>query len=257
MRLLLGDCVRLDALQVDLLHRLELHVGLGVAAGTPTELAQLVVLIKVELRPLQVLVHILAKHLLEVTLATLTTVFTPSLRCIHLALSQVVHIAIGRVASRPLPLTLAADLRSAVQRITAHQLVALDFGGAGGGTTRRPPLNFVTVCLQFGLVRLVEACNGRGERLELGPTSRDVGRSLDPVHETLSVVLDTSAPELALGLTAIGIRHIDFSVRGHQILKITSLLLLLGLFLGLLLRHFHVDADLSLGLRRFSPIGQA
>jgi len=50
--------VRFDALQVNLLHSLQFHVGLGVAACASAELAESVVLIQVEFRSLQVFVNI-------------------------------------------------------------------------------------------------------------------------------------------------------------------------------------------------------
>jgi len=72
LRHLFRNGLCLNALQVDLLHRLKFHVGLRVATRAPTELAELVVLVKVKLRALEVLINVLAKHLFEVTFALVT-----------------------------------------------------------------------------------------------------------------------------------------------------------------------------------------
>ena len=90
---------RLDALQVDLLHCLQLHVSLRIAACTSTVLAEFVVLVQVELRALQVLVYVLTKHFFEVTVYLITFALLSSA---HLALTQLVQIAAAVPAFRRL-----------------------------------------------------------------------------------------------------------------------------------------------------------
>lgn len=55
----------LDALQVDLLHSLQLVVGLRVAASALAKVAEPVIFVKIEFRALQVLVDIFTEHLFE------------------------------------------------------------------------------------------------------------------------------------------------------------------------------------------------
>ena len=85
-----GFCLGgLDSLQVYLLHFLQLKVGLRVSASALAELTQLVVLVKVELRTLQVLIDVLAEHFFEVTVVHVPLL----LLCTHLTLAQIVQVA--------------------------------------------------------------------------------------------------------------------------------------------------------------------
>ena len=105
----------------------------------------------------------------------------------------------------------------------------------------------------------METGNGCCQGFELSSSSRDVGRGLDPVLKTDLVVLDAGSPELALGLTAISISHIDFAVSRHQILQIAIFFLLfLHLFLGLLIgKIIQTGFDIRLCSRSLITISAA
>ena len=93
----------------------------------------------------------------------------------------------------------------------------------------------------------METCYSRCQGFKLSSSSGDVGWGLDPVLKTHLVVLDARSPELALGLTAISISHIDFPVSWHQILQIAILFLLfLHLFLSLLGQIIQTGFDIWL-----------
>lgn len=67
----IGIVGRLNALQVYLLHSLQLDICLRVAPSALADLAQLVIFIEVEVRALQVLVYVLTKHFLEISVGQL------------------------------------------------------------------------------------------------------------------------------------------------------------------------------------------
>ena len=79
---------RLDSLQVNLLHSLQLHVCLRVTTCAFAKLAQLVILVKVKLGALQILVDILTKHLFKISVIGAAL----SLLSAHAALSQLIQI---------------------------------------------------------------------------------------------------------------------------------------------------------------------
>lgn len=237
--------VRLNTLQVNLLHGLEFHVGLGVASGASAELAESVILVQVELRSLQVLVDVFAKHLLEIISVSL------SLLGVHLALAQVVQVGTAVASFRRLvshtlralrDLTSIHDTVLTVVRVT-HELISLNSGWAG----RWSALRLIVVVIMLVSSTLMESSHSGCQSLKLSAASWDVRRSLDSIHKALLVILDTLPSELTLGHTAVRISHPDLRTGRHQVLKITLLLLLCSLF-GLFPRHLGVKMDIRLWL---------
>lgn len=100
----------------------------------------------------------------------------------------------------------------------------------------------------------MEAGDGGSESLELGLATWYVSWCLDPVHETLFVILDSRSPELALSHAAISVSHIYFSVSWHKVLDILSILVLFLLF-GLLLAFAgHIVGEFNRGLRLMTTL---
>lgn len=97
----------------------------------------------------------------------------------------------------------------------------------------------------------MEASHGGSQCLKLGLATWDVSWCLDPVHETLLIILDTRSPELALGHTTIRVSHIHLPARRHKVLDILTILvflLFLGPFLSPLGWHIVRDVDVWLHL---------